>query len=93
MSTAYLWRRELGVPQVNEGTARLYRDYTLERLTEEAREKAWAKARDPERTARSLCGRESGSPGEKLVKQSLALRKSPNCVVCGVVLPHFAESQ
>jgi hypothetical protein len=46
--TIWKWRKALSVPQVNEGTARLYREYHPEKITKEAYAKMTATARTPE---------------------------------------------
>src|SRR5205085_2279386 len=46
------WRRLLGVPRATEGTTRLYRDYTPERLPRHVQERALAKANSPEANAK-----------------------------------------
>lgn len=46
--TVWKWRKALGVPQVNEGTARLYREYKPEKLTEDAAARGRAAANTPE---------------------------------------------
>jgi hypothetical protein len=51
-ATVCLWRKALGVPATNEGTRRLRHDYALEPGITAARQKAQAKARDPQRRAK-----------------------------------------
>jgi hypothetical protein len=46
--TVTAWRKALGVPMMNEGTGRLYREYAPERLTVEARIKARKAMRFPD---------------------------------------------
>src|SRR5260370_31249445 len=48
-----VWRKVLGVPQVTEGTARLYRDYTPLRLPREVQERARRRANSPEANAKN----------------------------------------
>jgi hypothetical protein len=48
-TTVWKWRKALGVGFANEGTSRLFRDYTKEPWAIEARAKAQSKADDPER--------------------------------------------
>jgi hypothetical protein len=50
--TVRKWRRALGVGAITEGTSQLRRDHSSEPLAEGAREKARARARDPELRAR-----------------------------------------
>jgi hypothetical protein len=50
--TVTKWRKALDVPQVNEGTRRLYVDYTPERLPEDVRRRAIANANTPEANAK-----------------------------------------
>jgi hypothetical protein len=65
--TVTIWRKALGVPQVNEGTARLYVDYAPERLTEEVRQQATAKANSPEANAKKgACWRGQPKPAHVL---------------------------
>ncbi len=45
--TVTTWRRELGVPRVNEGTRRLHHEHALEPAGQDALEKAIARAREP----------------------------------------------
>jgi hypothetical protein len=49
LSTVWKWRKALGVGATTEGTSRLRRDYFGEPWAQEAKRKARAKARDPER--------------------------------------------
>lgn len=46
--TVWAWRKALGVPQITEGTGRLYRDYKPEKLTEEASAAGRAAAMAPD---------------------------------------------
>jgi hypothetical protein len=46
--TVWTWRKALGVGATTEGTSRLRREYFSQPWAEEARERGWAKARDPE---------------------------------------------
>jgi hypothetical protein len=48
LTTVWSWRQSLGVPQVNEGTARLYHDYRPEKITAEAYRKMAVTSRTPE---------------------------------------------
>lgn len=50
--TVWKWRKALGVPQVNEGTARLYADYKPEKLPDEVAAVGRANAATPEHYAR-----------------------------------------
>ncbi len=52
-----MWRKALGVPQVNEGTARLHRDYTPYRLPPEVQERARRRANSPEANAKKAAYR------------------------------------
>jgi hypothetical protein len=69
--TVSKWRKALGVPQVNEGTARLYRDYAPERLTEEIRKRALAAANGPEANAKKAAFR-LGKPAHPRARAALA---------------------
>lgn len=71
IQTVWKWRKALGVPQVNEGTARLYQDYTPERLDDEARRKAQAKARDPQRRAK-IAAAKRGKPRPRQVVEAMS---------------------
>jgi hypothetical protein len=50
--TVSKWRKALDVPQVNEGTRRLYVDYAPERLPDDVRRRAVANANTPEANAK-----------------------------------------
>jgi hypothetical protein len=69
--TVSKWRKALGVPQVNEGTARLYRDYAPERLTEDVRKRALAAANGPEANAKKAAFR-LGKPAHPRARAALA---------------------
>ncbi len=68
--TVSKWRKALGVRQVNEGTARLYRDYAPKRLTEEVRERALARANAPEANAKKAAAK-VGVPRPEAVRKKL----------------------
>jgi hypothetical protein len=55
--TVTVWRKALDVPQVNEGTRRLYVDYTPERLPPDVQEAARKKASSPEANAKKSAWR------------------------------------
>ena len=55
--TVSVWRKALGVGQYTEGTLRLHRNWTPERLPPEAREKALANSMRPEVIARRAASR------------------------------------
>ena len=59
--TVSKWRKALGIGPITEGTSRLYREYTKEPWAVEARAKAHAKARDPERR-RKIAEAKRGMP-------------------------------
>lgn len=46
--TVWYWRKALGVPQITEGTARLYEDYKPEKLTDDVVALGREHAREPE---------------------------------------------
>jgi hypothetical protein len=69
--TVSKWRKALGVPQVNEGTARLYREYAPERLTEDVRKRALAAANGPEANAKKAAFR-LGKPAHPRARAALA---------------------
>jgi hypothetical protein len=50
--TVRVWRKALGVPKMNEGSARLHRDYTPLRLPPEVQERARRAASSPEANAK-----------------------------------------
>jgi hypothetical protein len=60
-TTVWKWRKALGIGPITEGTSRLYREYTKEPRAVEARAKAHAKARDPER-CRKIAEAKRGKP-------------------------------
>ena len=60
-TTVWKWRKALGIGPITEGTSRLYREYTKEPRAVEARAKAHAKARDPER-CRKIAEAKRGMP-------------------------------
>ena len=55
--TVTLWRKALGVPQYNEGTVRLCRDYGEEHFTGEVLARAVAAGNTPEATAKKAAAR------------------------------------
>ncbi|MBY0528015.1 MAG: hypothetical protein K2R98_31750 [Gemmataceae bacterium] len=55
--TVTKWRKVIEVPQVNEGTRRLYVEYTPERLPPEVQERARAKANGPAANAKKAAAR------------------------------------
>jgi hypothetical protein len=69
-TTAWKWRKSLGVEPTNEGTRRLFRDYTNEPWAVEARAKAHAKARDPER-CRKIAEAKRGKPRPRHVIEAM----------------------
>jgi hypothetical protein len=80
--TVRVWRKALGVPQVNEGTARLHRDYTPLRLPPEVQERARKAANSPEANAKKAAYRR-GRPAHPAALAALeaaraaAHRRSP----------------
>ncbi len=68
--TVSKWRTALGVGQVNEGTARLYRDYAPERLPPEVRHRALARANSPEANAKKSAAK-AGVPRPEPVREKL----------------------
>jgi len=68
--TVTVWRKALGVPQVNEGTARLYRDYTPERLPPEVQARARALASSPAANAKKAAAK-LGKPRPRAVMEAL----------------------
>jgi hypothetical protein len=75
--TVWQWRKALGVPQVNEGTARLYRDYAPERLPPEVQAKARAAANSPEANAKKATARQ-GKPAQPNQAKALAAGRRKN---------------
>jgi len=73
--TVSAWRKALGVPQVNEGTERLYRDYAPERLPPEVQEKGWVLANSPENRMKKLKGIRGRTPSRKMLPILKAARK------------------
>ena len=69
--TVTVWRKALDVPQVNEGTRRLYVAYTPERLPTEIQEQARAKANSPEANAKKSAAK-MGHPVSAKVLSALA---------------------
>jgi hypothetical protein len=63
--TVTAWRKALGVPRLNEGTGRLYREYAPERLTVEARIKARKALRFPD-VREKIARRSGGSHGLRM---------------------------
>ena len=68
-------RKALGVPQINEGTRRLYIAYTPERLPPEVQERARAKANAPEANAKKAAAK-IGKPVIAKVLAELAKGRS-----------------
>jgi hypothetical protein len=68
--TVTKWRKALGVPQVNEGTARLYVAYAPERLTPAVQERARARANSPEANAKKAAAKR-GKPRPAHVVEAL----------------------
>jgi hypothetical protein len=68
--TVWKWRLALGVPQVNEGTARLYGDYRPEKIGPEAYAKMAETMRAPEMRER-LAGPRRGKPAHPNTLASL----------------------
>jgi hypothetical protein len=67
-------RKALNVPQVNEGTARLYRDYAPERLPPEVQEWAREAARSPDARAKLAAARRGKPMHPKVVAAFKAQR-------------------
>jgi hypothetical protein len=71
------WWKSLGVTRT-EGTARLQRDYFEEPWAQEARRKAWAKARDPGRCAKIAAAlRGKQRPPEAVAASAAGRRGKP----------------
>lgn len=68
--TVWKWRQALDVPETNEGTSRLRSDYAQEPAAVAAREKASAKARDPERRAK-IAAAKRGRPRPRHVIEAV----------------------
>jgi hypothetical protein len=64
------WRKALGIGPLTEGTSWLYREYTKEPWAVEARAKAHAKARDPER-CRKIAEAKRGKPRPRHVIEAM----------------------
>ena len=77
-STVWTWRKALNVPQTNEGTRRLYVDYTPERLTPEARSRAVEQANTPEANAKKAEAARRRPPSAKTLKALAEGRKKLN---------------
>jgi len=60
-TTVRKWRRALDIPATTEGTSQLRSEHFAEPWGEEARRKAWSKARDPERRKKIAASR-NGKP-------------------------------
>jgi len=69
--SVWKWRRGLGVPATTRGTSRLRREYFEEDWADEAREKAHAKNRDPERRAK-IAAAKRGRPRPKYVREAIS---------------------
>lgn len=59
--TVWKWRKALGVPQVNEGTGRLYRDYHPEKLPDDVAAVGRENAAKPEAVAK-MAASKTGKP-------------------------------
>jgi hypothetical protein len=68
--SVWQWRKALGIGATTEGTSRLRRDHFAEPWAEETRQKAWAKARDPERRAK-IAAAKRGKPRPPYVIEAL----------------------
>jgi hypothetical protein len=68
--TVTKWRKALGIGPITEGTSRLFREYTKEPWAVEARAKAHAKARDPER-CRKIAEGHRGKPRPRHVIEAM----------------------
>jgi hypothetical protein len=68
--TVWKWRKALGVPQINEGTARLYRDYKPEKLTEDVAARGREAAATPEVIER-MAASKRGRPAHPATKEAL----------------------
>jgi len=77
-TTVWNWRKALNVPQTNEGTRRLYVDYTPERLTAEARCRAIEQGNTPEANAKKAEGARRRPPSAKVLKSLAAGRRKLN---------------
>src|SRR5262245_52945625 len=72
VTTVWTWRKALGVPQVNEGTARLYRDYAPEQAEPERWEPMVKAASTPEANAKKAAWRK----GRRIHPNALAALKA-----------------
>jgi hypothetical protein len=73
--TVSLWRRELDVGPVTAGTARLLRDNLAETWRNGGREKAIAKARDPEVRVRMAATRKGKPPPRHVIEAAAAAHR------------------
>jgi len=73
--SVWKWRRGLGVPATTRGTSRLRREYFEEDWAQEAREKAQAKARDPERRAKIAAAKKGKPRPRHVVKAMVAAHR------------------
>jgi hypothetical protein len=65
------WRKALGVTQINDGTLRLKIAYSDEPFFKRAQQKAWTKARDPQRRAK-IAAAKRGKPRPAHVIEAMA---------------------
>lgn len=80
--TVWSWRKAIGVPQVNEGTARLYDDYAPEKLTDEVGTAGRSLARSPEAIAK-MAATKRGKPAHPATRAALlAAASAPKSETC-----------
>jgi hypothetical protein len=77
-TTVWNWRKALNVPQTNEGTRRLYVEYTPERLTPEVQRLAIEQANTPEANAKKAEAARRRPPSAKTLKALAGGRKKLN---------------
>ena len=68
--SVWQWRKSLGVGATAEGASRLRRDYCQEPWAKRARQKSYAKHRDPQRRAKIAAARR-GNPWPRHVIEAM----------------------
>ena len=76
--TVTVWRKALGVEQYNEGTRRLSRDWTPERLPPEVQERARTKANSPDANAKKAAWHKGRPVSDKVLAALAKGRKRVN---------------
>lgn len=77
LTTIWAWRKALGIGRVNDGTARLYRDYKPEKLTDDRAARGRSRAAKPDAISRMALSKRGKPAAEATRAALLAAAKRP----------------